>query len=141
MAENLINLGISPEVIKPIVDTHIKALIVDALGGTQDLVSKAVEGFLMTKVNKDNGRVDGSNYNTTTLFNYYFNTLMAESVRESIKEILVENKDQIKEAVKKSLIRKKGDRFADAVVDCITGTFENNWRSNVKIELSKRDDR
>ena len=143
MADNLINLGISPEVIKPIVDTHIKALIVEALGGTQNLVDTAVAGFLSTKVDKDSGAVSTSrsDYNTTSLFNYYFNKLLAQSVQEAIKEALTENKDQIKEAVKRSLIRKKGDRFADAVIDCITGTFENSWNSNVKIEISKNNDR
>ena len=144
MAENnLINLGISPEVIKPIVDTHIKALIVEALGGTQNLVDTAVAGFLSTKVDKDDGTVstNRSDYNTTSLFNYYFNKLLAQSVQEAIKEALTENKDQIKEAVKRSLMRKKGDRFADAVIDCITGTFGNSWRSDVKVEISKNDDR
>lgn len=142
MAQDLINLGISPEVIKPIVDTHIKALIVEALGGTQDLVDKAVEGFLRTTVDKDNGTVATSrhDYNTTSLFNYYFNKLLAQSVEEAIKETLTENKDQIKEAVKRSLMRKRGDRFADSVIDCITGCFEKSWRTNVRVEIVKNED-
>lgn len=142
MAQDLINLGISPELIKPIVDTHIKALIVEALGGTQELVNNAVEGFLAAKVDKDNGKVSTSrnDYNTTSLFNYYFNKLLADSVQSAIKEALTENKDQIRDAVKRSLMRSKGDRFADAVIDCVTGCFEKSWRADVKVEISKNND-
>lgn len=140
MAQDLINLGISPEVIKPIVNTHIKALIVEALGGTQNLVDKAVEGLLRTKVDKSNGKVTGSDYNSTSLFNYYFNELMSESIKDVIKETLVEHKDQIREAVKRSLMRKKGDAFADAVIDCVTGTFDKSWRADLKVSLKKMSD-
>lgn len=141
MAQDLISLGIPPEVIKPIVDTHIKALIVEALGGTQDLVDKAVEGFLRTTVDKDNGKVSNSSYNTTSLFNYYFNNLMAESVREAIKEVLAENREDIKNAIKKSLMRNKGDVFAAAILDCVNGSFTpNGWRASVNVSLRKKTD-
>lgn len=141
MAQELINLGISPEVIKPIVNTHIKAMIVEALGGTQNLVDKAVEGFLKTTVDKNNGQVSSGSYNTTTLFNYYFNSLMAESVREAIKEVLTENREDIKNAIKKSLMRNKGDVFAAAILDCVNGSFTpNGWRASVSVGLRKKTD-
>lgn len=140
MAQDLINLGISPEVIKPIVNTHIKALIVEALGGTQNVVDKAVEGMLRTNVDKDNGKISTSSYNAVPLFDYYFNSMMSESIKEAIKEAMAENRDQIKEAIKRSLMRRKGDVFADAVIDCIAGTFSGNWNSKVEVKLKKKTD-
>lgn len=141
MAQELINLGISPEVIKPIVNTHIKALIVEALGGTQNLVDKAVEGLLKTYVDRDNGKITSSgSYNSAPLFDFYFNKLLAESIKEAIQEAMTENKEQVKEAVKRSLMRKKGDALADAVIDCIIGTFGNEWRSKVEVKLTKEAD-
>lgn len=139
MAQDLINLGISPEVIKPIVDNHIKALVVEAFGGTQNLVDKAVEGLLKTRVEKDNGRVTTSSYGIP-LFDYYFNELLSNSIKEAIQEAMIENKEQVKEAIKRSLMRKKGDVFADAVIDCIIGTLGNGWRSKVEVKLIKKPD-
>ncbi len=139
MAQDLINLGISPEVIKPIVNTHIKALVVEAFGGTQNLVDKAVEGLLKTRVERDNGRVTTSSYGIP-LFDYYFNELLSNSIKEAIQEAMIENKEQVKEAIKRSLMRKKGDVFADAVIDCIIGTLGNEWRSKVEVKLIKKPD-
>lgn len=138
MENNLINLGISPELVKPIVEQHIKAAITEAFGGSEKVIEKVINGILTQKVTA-NGSV--SNYNSENKFNWIdvvLTNTIREVAKEAIKEEVTKNTSVIKDAIIEQLRSKEGsDKVASAILDCINDTFKDSWRSNITISLEK----
>lgn len=138
MENNLINLGISPELVKPIIEQHIKAAITEAFGGSEKVIEKVINGILTQKVN-ERGTV--SNYNSENKFNWIdivLTNTVQEVAKAAIKEEVAKNASVIKDAIIEQLRSKEGsNKVAAAILDCINDTFKDNWRSNVTISLEK----
>ena len=61
MADNMINLGISPDLVKPIVEKQIKAAVTEMFGGADEIINKVVTAMIHQKVDSD-GKVNNNSY-------------------------------------------------------------------------------
>lgn len=138
MEKNLINLGISPELVKPIVEQHIKAAITEAFGGSEKVIENVIHGILTQKVN-ESGTI--SSYSGDNRFNWIDVVLtktIQEVAKEAIKEEISKSASVIKGVIVEQLRSKEGaDKVATAILDCMNDTFKDSWRSNIQIRIGK----
>lgn len=136
MAENMINLGISPELVKPIVEKQIKAAVTEMFGGADEIINKVVTAMIHQKVDSS-GKVNSSSYN-----NQYdwFEMVFSKHIREAVENELKEQMKSMSAAIRKSLIKKLrseqgANLVADALLRGLEGTFEHSWTSKIDVKL------
>jgi hypothetical protein len=121
---DIINLQISDELVKPIVDAKIQSAIVAALGNGEALIVAAVQRALNDKVGYDGKKAQ---YNSDNKFPYLetvCNRLLQDAVRDALKKWIEESRGKIEVAVKKEL-SKKMNSVAATLVDALSrGTTE-----------------
>ena len=134
MAENMINLGISPELVKPIVEKQIKAAVTEMLGGADKVIDKIVSSMIHQKVDKD-GNVSryGNEYD-------WFEVVFSKQIKEAVEAELREQMKSMVAPIRKSLIKKLRSEqgaslVADALLRGLEGTFDKAWRSQIDVKL------
>lgn len=140
MAE-LINLGIDPELVKPVLEKQIQAAIMGSLGDINGLFDYAIKAALNQRVNED-GRV--SNYSSENRYDF-LEALSAKAVREAakeaMKEYINENKAILKRKLKAEMKKKANqDKLVQAFVDAASESFNYSWTFNAKVELAKKEE-
>ena len=136
MAENMINLGISPELVKPILEKQIKAAVTEMFGGTDEIVNKVVTAMIHQKVNS-NGNVSNNSYeNKYDWFELVFSNQIREAVQNEIKEQMKSMAAPIRKALIKKLRSEQGANLvADALIRGMEGTFDKAWTSRIDVKL------
>lgn len=135
--QNLVQLGINPELIKPIINTHIKAAIVEAMGGSEELIDKVVDSVLNTKVNHE-GKI--SNYSGDNQYRW-LDVILTNEIRTAVKTELqnavTESAGAIREALIAKLRTKAGaDIVATALLDGLSHSFDYAWMSKIDISFT-----
>lgn len=134
-------VGISQELVKTIVETHVKAAITEALGGGEQLINKVVTAIINQKVDKD-GKV--SSYSSENKYNW-LDIVLTKQIQDlvvaEIKEQLLSMSSPIKKCIIKNLKTNEGAQaVADGLLCALNGTFERRWASNITINLKKSED-
>lgn len=139
--ENMINLGINEDMVKPILEKQIQTAIMANIGNPEELIEKVISVALKQKVDR-NG--DISRYSSDNEYDY-LEILTGQAIREAAKEALREWLDENKQLVKKMVIKEmnKPERqkslvgaFANAVED----SLNCSWRFKCDINFTKEDD-
>jgi len=131
-----VSLTISKEIVTPIVEAKVKALVMESFGGAEVIIDKILNSIINQRVDI-NGKV--SSYSSENKYSY-IDAILTEQIRiasqEAIKEVMSNNASVIKESLIKQLQSKKGSELAaKALLNCLNGTFEKSWTSQIKIEL------
>lgn len=136
MAENMINLGISPELVKPIVEKQIKAAVTEMFGGADEIINKVVTSMIHQKVDS-NGKVNSNSY-----YNEYdwFELVFSKQIKEAVENELREQMKSMSAAIRKALIKKLrseqgANLVADALLRGLEGTFDKAWKSQIDVKL------
>lgn len=132
----MVQLGISPELIKPVIETHIKAAIVEAFGGAEELIAKVVRNVLEQKVSA-NGTI--SNYSSDNRYQWLDIVITQQiraAVEEEVRNQVKESSSAIREALVEELRSKAGaHKVAQALLDGAMGTFKHCWSSKMDISF------
>ena len=135
MENNMMNLSINKDMLTPVIEQQVKAMMATILGGQEQIVDKVIKNILETKVGSD-GRP--TSYNGKTYFEWLLKDEITKAVKELIAEEMKSKVSNIKKAVKKQIQSESGATvIADALLNGLNKTCENSWRSTFRIELSQ----
>ena len=138
MENNMMSLSISKEMLTPVIEQQVKAMMATILGGQEQIVDKVIKNILETKVDSD-GRPSSYSSGKT-----YFEWLLKDEITKAVKELIVEEMkskvSNIKKAIKKQIQSESGATvIADALLNGLNKTCESSWRSTFKIELQQNE--
>ena len=138
MENNMMSLSISKEMLTPVIEQQVKAMMATILGGQEQIVDKVIKNILETKVDS-NGRPTSYTSGKT-----YFEWLLKDEITKAVKELIAEEMkskvSNIKKAVKKQIQSESGATvIADALLNGLNKTCESSWRSTFKIELQQNE--
>jgi hypothetical protein len=106
MSSETVNLQIGNDVIRPILDAKIKALMLEVFD-KDELLNKFIDRVLYDKVDEHGKK---SNYNSDNKYDWidiHLNKHVKTAVEEAVKEWTKENADKMKIAIKKAMSTKK----------------------------------
>ena len=138
--KDVATVNISNEVIKPIVDIHIKNAVIEAIGNKEAIIEQFVQEVFNKKVDHS-GKV--SNYSGDNKFSW-FDVIVTNQIKECIKNEMQEQiigiSKEIKEALINQIKTKKGSNaIASAMIAGLEGTLKNAWTSRIDIKFNQKD--
>lgn len=136
MENNMMSLSISKEMLTPVIEQQVKAMMTTILGGQEQIVDTIIKRILETKVGSDGRPTSYSDGKT------YFEWLLKDEITKAVKELIAEEMkskvSNIKKAIKKQIQSETGATvIADALLNGLNKTCESSWRSTFRIELSQ----
>jgi len=136
-----ISLSINKEIVTPIVEAKIKGAVIDAMGGFENIANDVIDAILRTKVDKD-GKVNPSSYyNNQDFIDVLMSNQIKTAVMDEIRAQVQSSSQTIKTAIVNQLKTKKYQTgIATALLNCLIGTFESDYTSNITISLKKSCD-
>ena len=134
---NMMNLSINKDMLTPVIEGQVKAMMAEILGGRDAIIDKVITQMLTMKVDK-NGKPDSYSGNVT-----YFEWLLKDEITKSVKELISEEikskAGPMKNAIKKQMKSEAGSsKIADALLRGLDGTLQNSWRSEMTIEIKPK---
>ena len=139
--KEMVQLGINPDLIKPIVENQIKSAILAARGGADNLVESVVNALMTEKVNEKGQKSSYSGENKYNWFDVIVTNTVREAIQAEIKNAILENANVFKDALVHQLTSKSGaNAVAKALIDGLNKTFESSWRSKISISFVGNDD-
>jgi hypothetical protein len=136
MADNA-TVAIPNDVIVPILQARIQAMIVEALGGQAQLIEAAVVAALGQKVDVD-GKVS-SYRNDFTFLQVTANQFIRETAKGALKEYLEKQKPAIAARVVKEL-EKKHTALAAALVDGLAKAIDTTYGFSLSVNFKDKKD-
>ena len=135
----MMSLSISKEMLTPVIEQQVKAMMTTILGGQEQIVDTIIKRILETKVGSDGRPTSYSDGKT------YFEWLLKDEITKVIKELIAEEMkskvSNIKKAIKKQIQSETGATvIADALLNGLNKTCESSWRSTFRIELSQTEE-
>lgn len=116
-----VNIQLGQDLIKPIIETKIKAAIMESFNLESQFIEKLVETVLKQKVDRDG---KPSTYSSDKYYiDYLIHKSFLEMVRTCVQEVITEKNEQIKIEIHKQLSSKKG-------IKDIVETFSQNLISS-----------
>lgn len=139
MENNMMSLSISKEMLTPVIEQQVKAMMTTILGGQEQIVDTIIKRILETKVGSDGRPTSYSDGKT------YFEWLLKDEITKAVKELIAEEMkskvSNIKKAIKKQIQSETGATvIADALLNGLNKTCESSWRSTFRIELSQTEE-
>ena len=134
----MMSLSISKEMLTPVIEQQVKAMMTTILGGQEQIVDTIIKRILETKVGSDGRPTSYSDGKT------YFEWLLKDEITKAVKELIAEEMkskvSNIKKAIKKQIQSESGATvIADALLNGLNKTCESSWRSTFRIELSQTE--
>lgn len=135
-----VNLSISQDVVKPIIEAQVKSAIAQALGSSDKIITDVVNAVIELKVD-ESGKVNrDSYYNKYNYIDVKIKESIHKAINEAFDEWLGANKDKIKSAMIKQLdstksAKKLTQQFIKGLIDSVQ--FHRYISVNVNI---KEDD-
>lgn len=136
MAADQVDIKVSEDLIRGIIETKVQAAITEALSSERGVVERVVAAALDTKVNEkgERSRYDGDNKFT------YLDSLCRRVIRaaaeSAIQKWAAEQQAMLEAQFRRQLqTRKVSNRLVRACVDGLTDATEAQWR--FKVEFAK----
>lgn len=114
-----VNIQVSQEVVKPIIEAKIQAAVIAELDKMPILVKELVDRMLSTKVNSE-GKPDRYDAKMT-LLEWVVNGELRTLCTEVIKEMVKGRRDILKKEFEKTIIKNKG-----GLAECFLNNLANN---------------
>lgn len=133
-----LEMKISGDMVRGIIDAKIKAAIVSELGKEKELIGYAVDRLLEMKVAANGKQSTYSSENKYNLIEGLTRAAFAEAVGAAVRGWVAERQPEIREAVARELARKsKG--MAKILVDGVGNALKDSWRLSVRCEFTEGD--
>ncbi len=136
-----VDLNIDQEYIANCVKDVVKASMSEALGTTERITSEVVNEILKAKVDKDNGKIRDSDWNTEPIIDHYLKEEILEVVKKELKLAISNKRDVIRKLIRKELQEKNNlEKFVDSFINNTAKTVENQWHTEINIDFTKQTD-
>jgi len=142
MSKDTVNVEISQDLVRPIIETKIQAAIHEALGqDPQRLIQAIVDSAMHTKVDST-GEVGKSSYdNKHDFLEVMVKNAIREESKAALDEVIAEHRPKIREAVKRNLMGARGaGKVATAVVEGIAESLKCKYTSNLTVSFQSPKD-
>ena len=135
MADNA-TLNVPKDVLNPIIEAHVTKAILEALGGRDELVAKAVSFAMNVQVD---GEGKPTSYNGQKWIVWAMTRSLQDAARDAIVQHLANNKPIIEKQLAEEL-RKHNSPVAKQLIAAITGAIssENTLRWGLAVTCSQR---
>lgn len=139
MAEDLVKLQVSDDLIRNIVGQQVTAAMLTAMGGREEFMQKIVEAALTFKVDSNGNKSNYSSQNDQSWLLFTVNKMVQQAAREALKAWVTNNQPQIEKAIKTTMDKHSKD-MALAFSTGIMKSIEASWNFKVDVNFnSKRD--
>lgn len=130
-----VQLSISQEVVKPIVEAKIQAAILSALSSEKDIIESAVEKILNVKVDSD-GKT--STYSSSIPYlQWLTNNAIQSAAKAALQQYVEDQKPKIQAALKKAISMRIDDVCAQ-MMSCLIETTRDSYAVNVGVEFKQK---
>ena len=130
-----IDLGIDPEYLEGVVKQTVIASVSEGLLGKEELAKQVINTVLSTHVDS-RGRM--SSYRSDpTMLEYLVNKAVKEAAQKALEEAADEMMQvQVKKILKRKLAEEgTQDAMCNAMFECMMGSLENTYRTNIDIKF------
>ena len=136
---NDVNLSISSELVNPIIKQKVNSIVLEALGGGEELIAKVVDEIINTDVDKD-GRKTNCSYDVAGKWlDVVVTNQIKEAVQGELQKQITESSSAIKEALIQQIRSKRGSNMvAKALMDGLDETFKSSWMSKISVGITCR---
>ena len=135
MENNMMSLSISKEMLTPVIEQQVKAMMATILGGQEQIVDKVIKNILETKVDSDGRPTSYSSGKT------YFEWLLKDEITKAVKELIAEEMkskvSNIKKAIKKQIQSETG---ATVIADELSQVLLRPFKSASAITVAPVSD-
>lgn len=123
-----VNLSISQEVVKPIIEAQIKSAIANALGKQDELIKSAINALISLKVDGEGKRNKDDYYNKHDFIEWHIKSAIETALKEAIGEWVKSNQEKIKLEFFNILKSKKGtNAMINAFMEGLTKSTQSNY--------------
>jgi len=130
-----VNLSISADVVQPIIEAKITAAVMDAMKGTDRIISDIVTRILCLKVDNEGKVSSYSSSNSNTYLGWMIRDVLYKATQEAVHEVVAKDKDKIKAEIEKQ-IRSASTRnkLVAAFFDSMMSASNERYRLQVNFE-------
>lgn len=133
-----VDIKISQDLIKPIIESKIQMAIIDALGNGEKVIGEMVKYYMSQKVDS---KGNTSTYNSSSdvpRLEYFARLMIEEAIKNSAKEWTKENTQLIQEQISAYFKSKKGSSMlVDAINNGIVKSMESIY--SFKVVINPKD--
>jgi hypothetical protein len=133
-----VELKISPEIIRPIIQAKINAAIVEMFEGHERLVSDMISMWMNQKVDSD-GKVGNYNSNLPR-YEQLIHRMLEDAMKKALDNYLSERKEFITQEFMKFFKSKSGSSaLASALQQGVCASLKSNWLTSISFrQLGER---
>lgn len=136
MAAESSTISIPRDVLEPIIQAHVSAAIIDALGERSRLVESAV-AFALTRKVDEKGQVNGQDYyNKTEFLKWLVNDAITKAVTVAVHEAVAADVEKIKAQVAKE-IKNQRSPLVKSLIEGIAKGAADSARWSVAVNVSQ----
>ena len=126
---DIVNLQISQDLIKPIIESKIKSALVEALGDEKTIIKDMIDVYLHQKVSSNGNVSSYSSDNKYQLVDILLTKLVTEAVKESMVDWLKDKKDLLKLELSKYFETQKGKKeLIKSYADGLLNSMDRDYR-------------
>jgi len=134
MKESKVQVQITDDFVKPIIQAKIEAAIVSSLNEEQGLVEKTVAAVLSERVDSE-GKNTSSDYHTHSRIEYLSTSMIQQAATEAIRRWAKENQKRIEEAMYKELRKKsQTSKLVKSILAGLVEASKADWHFKVSFK-------
>lgn len=137
-----VQISVSQDLVKPVIEAKIKAAILQALkGDDSDVISEIVGKIINMRVNEKGTISNYDSENKYSLVEQMMQCSIRECAREALKQMVEESKPKIIKELH-SQLKKSGNKVVKAFVSGMFDCMKSDWQFGVKVNFQtiKDDD-
>lgn len=137
MAQEQAALSLPMELIKPAIDVHVKAAIAQALGKSDEIITKMVNSLMQQQVDSE-GKPSSSSYGERqTWLDWAVGNAVRTVVNETLIKSIAEQEAKIREAIEAEMRKSKSPLIQTLISSMASGiakTLESGYRIEVNFK-------
>jgi hypothetical protein len=139
---DLVKIEVSSDVVRPIVETQIRAAIVAEMSkDPRKLIDALVTEALQFKVQADGSLSKYGSDNKHPWLSIHLGKVIREEAMRALEEMITENRDKIKDAIKRELKKENNaNQLAAAVISGMTEHLKCKYTNHIEIMFESPND-
>ena len=136
-----VNLSISQEVVRPIIESKVKAAIISELGKSNELIESVIEIAMNEKVDSEGKKSRYSSSGDKTFLEFICSRSVQTAAKEALDEYLKEHKEALKQGIKKVMaknLNKLSVAFTNQMIEQAKAQYGG---FNVELKIEERKNR
>ena len=129
-----VNVSVSENLVKPIIEAKIEATIIEALGGADKIIGPLVYETLMRKCNSE-GKVENyGSYNKFTYLEVLCTEKLKAAAKVALEKFIADRMPTIENQIEFQL-RKQSSAFAKIMVDGLKECMKTSWQLKCDVQF------